>query len=61
MINIILPFQIKIWSSPSHVPVAEKWNSAVVKSVQFVDSLPDYVSGGDQLKRLEEKARKLIS
>ncbi len=57
------PLQVRVWSDPNRPPLAERWNSAVVKSVSFLDSVPDYFTSGEQstLKTLEEKAKKLIS
>ena len=53
---------MRIWSNPNHIPLAEKWNSGVIKAVTFLDSLPDYLSGDNSpLKDIEEKAKKLIS
>jgi len=56
-------FYQKVKEFPNRPPLAERWNSAVVKSVSFLDSVPDYFTSGEQstLKTLEEKAKKLIS
>nr|CAG4637289.1 EOG090X0BPX [Ceriodaphnia reticulata]SVE73146.1 EOG090X0BPX [Ceriodaphnia reticulata] len=54
--------KMRVWSHPNHIPLAERWNSGVIKAVAFLDTLPDYLSGDNSpLKDIEEKAKKLLS
>lgn len=52
---------MRIFSNPDHVPLVERWNTGVIKAVQFLDTLPDYISSDDSpFKSIEEKVKKLI-